>query len=359
MFNFSHTFISKRLNLVGQFFVRFLNECISELHHNFSMWFFNNQIWNNKWKIFIHLRYTAIPLILKFPFWVMFFSGLIIQQSTESIMNPNYNFKISICDLHSWPVTPGSIVHPSLYKHSSFAVNYAGEISELSIRPHEKSLILNGFIVRLYHIRDLPATVNDLSGQIYSCEYKAKVLSASKVAEVNPKRFVRQIENIWSIKSKRNVICSNKSTGNLTKSRPFEINFRKLGVYKFSLIILKTLPGYAGGNKGQAGNTVQVERSKRENVARRCGTLNSAVMQRGGLRRSTRLKRLTSNRMVLNETAELLGLSLRRVYAQLKSSLMDSKFLPDDAEDNEAELAVRWTVNAVSEKNTQCVYAAL
>ena len=62
--------------------------------------------------------------------------------------------------------------------------------------------------------------------------------------------------------------------------------------------------------------------------------------------------------MVLNETAELLGLSLRRVYAQLKSSLMDSKFLPGDAEDNEAEAKLFCTVNVVSEKNTK-VDAAL
>ena len=83
--------------------------------------------------------------------------------------------------------------------------------------------------------------------------------------------------------------------------------------------------------------------------------------------------------MVLNETAELLGLSLRMTEDQLtrdmlaatagfynctggvngdlkrcevvKSSLIDSKFLPGRAGDNEAEAGLSCTVNAVSEKN--------
>lgn len=52
-----------------------------------------------------------------------------------------------------------------------------------------------------YHILKINNTLNDLtSGLRYG---DAKVLSASKVAEENPKRFSRQIENIRSIKSKR------------------------------------------------------------------------------------------------------------------------------------------------------------
>lgn len=49
--------------------------------------------------------------------------------------------------------------------------------------------------------------------------------------------------------------------------RLIKTNANKDGVYKSSLIVLKTLPGDAGGNKEQAGgSTVQLERSKREDA---------------------------------------------------------------------------------------------
>jgi hypothetical protein len=50
------------------------------------------------------------------------------------------------------------------------------------------------------------------------------------------------------------------------------------GVYKSSLIDSKLLPGKAGDNEGQAGNTVQPERSKREDLEIGCSALNTTEM---------------------------------------------------------------------------------
>lgn len=50
------------------------------------------------------------------------------------------------------------------------------------------------------------------------------------------------------------------------------------GVYKSSLIDSKLLPGDAGDNEGQAGNAVQPERSKREDLEIGCSALNTTEM---------------------------------------------------------------------------------
>lgn len=50
------------------------------------------------------------------------------------------------------------------------------------------------------------------------------------------------------------------------------------GVYKSSLIDSKLLPGNAGDNEGQAGDTVQPERSKREDLEIGCSALNTTEM---------------------------------------------------------------------------------
>lgn len=55
-------------------------------------------------------------------------------------------------------------------------------------------------------------------------------------------------------------------------------SLNKYGVYKSSLIDSKLLPGDAGDNEGQAGNTVQPERSKREDLEIGCSALNTTEM---------------------------------------------------------------------------------
>lgn len=98
----------------------------------------------------------------------------------------------------------------------------------------------------IHHKIEIYNTLNDLTSRRQYGD--AKVLSASKVAEENPKRLSRQIENIWSIKSKRMLYVAINQQVTLQNQDP-----KRYGVVKSHLIVLKPLPDNAEGNKVQAG----------------------------------------------------------------------------------------------------------
>lgn len=96
----------------------------------------------------------------------------------------------------------------------------------------------------VYHKRKINNALNDLtSGLLFG---DAKVLSASKVAEESPKRPSRQIENIWSLKSKRMLYVAINQQVSLQNQDP-----KKYGVYKSFLIDLEAY-GKSYGDRAQA-----------------------------------------------------------------------------------------------------------
>jgi hypothetical protein len=96
----------------------------------------------------------------------------------------------------------------------------------------------------IYHKREINNTLNDLTSGLPLGD--AKVLSAPKVAEENPKRFSRQIENIWSIKSKRMLYVAINQQVTLQNQDP-----KMNGVGKSFLIDLEAY-GISYGDRAQA-----------------------------------------------------------------------------------------------------------
>ena len=209
-----------------EYFFRNIPTCLaknrfSKFLNKFGLWSLNNEIWK-ACKNNIEQFRTEQSISVTLLFTLIFSLCVIIP--LKCFYKPIHKFFVCINDGQSKRViimlSLFAISTLQLYADATFTIDNSSQVTKLFISPHIDPSFECISTDIAYHRREINNTLNDLSGQIFLKENKAKVCTPKETRRGTPEEVIPPNRNIWSSKSNRKVICGNKSAGNPTKSGP-------------------------------------------------------------------------------------------------------------------------------------------
>lgn len=134
--NFMKTLFSKITQIGGHVQSVFSGVGFSKFVKNLSMWFFNDEVRNDKWEKFIQYGAGAMPFILNSPTYIVRASVFNVQKTSKRLMNKFHKIFVGIRNLQSGAIVDFVSSYPSLDIDGSFAVQNPREINDLFFCPH-------------------------------------------------------------------------------------------------------------------------------------------------------------------------------------------------------------------------------
>ncbi len=179
-------FVTNSLNIRRNSVCFSIFECFPKFNHNFSLWFFCNQIRKNQRQKLIHQFSGGIPFKLISPIFIMFTSIFRVKVSTKCLMDPIHKLLVCIDNLKSRKIINRSIIFSNININGSFSVDYSSKIYKLFYSPHYE-IPFKG----LYHKSGLYVTVNDLAKRLLREMQKSELVT--KALEGRSKNQLRQM----------------------------------------------------------------------------------------------------------------------------------------------------------------------